>query len=375
MADKDQGADKTEQPTQKKIRDARKEGNVAKSKELTSTVLILGWLVGGWLMMGMMFRKISGLFQASMDAIGHPFDVAVREIGGTAFDALLWMSLPLLALAVFLGVLVEFLQVGPIMQIKKMTPKLDKLNPVEGIKKMFSMDNLVELVKSIIKSAGLLGIGAYVLWGMLPMLMKMPGSPPQAVGSAIWWALLRIGVWTIFVFFFVSALDVWYQKFSYTKQLRMSRRDIKQEVKESEGDPYVKQRRRQLHQEWSQQNMLNAVRGSNVVVTNPTHVAVALQYEHGVHDLPVVVAKGEDGEAALIRQAAEECGIPILQNIALARGINETVELDHYISSEFFDAVAEVLHWAENVRRGGGGESQSEGDTSEAGTGGEKPSA
>jgi len=248
-------------------------------------------------------------------------------------------------------VLVEFLQVGPILSFKKVTPKLDNLNPVQGVKKMFSMDNLVELVKSVLKSAALLMIGGVVLWGALPWLLGLITSPPAAIGSAIWYALVRIGIWTIFVFFFVSAVDVWYQKFSYTKRLRMSRRDIRQEVKDNEGDPYIKSRRRQLHQEWSQQNMLNAVRGSNVVVTNPTHIAIALQYDHGVDDLPIVVAKGEDYEAGLIRKAAEEAGIPILQNIELARGLNEKVELDHYISDEFFDAVAEVLHWAEGMRR------------------------
>jgi len=356
MADKDQGADKTEPPTQKKIRDARKEGNVAKSKELTSTVLVLGWLVGGWLMMGFMYGKLQELFELSFSAIGKPFDTAVREVAAGAFDVLLWLTLPLLVMALFLGVLVEFLQVGPILSLKKLAPKLDQMNPVEGLKKMFTLDNLVELVKSIIKSAFLLFIGGVVLWGMLPSLLRLIGSPPIAIGSAVWYALVRIGVWTIFVFFFVSALDVWYQKFTYTKKLRMSRRDIRQEVKENEGDPYIKSRRRQLHQEWSQQNMLNAVRGANVVVTNPTHIAIALQYEHGVDDLPIVVAKGEDYDAEQIKKAAEEAGIPILQNIELARGLNEKIELDHYISDEFFEAVAEVLHWAESVRRNRGEE-------------------
>ena len=139
----------------------------------------------------------------------------------------------------------------------------------------------------------------------------------------------------------------------------MSRRDIRQEVKENEGDPYVKQRRRQLHQEWAQQNMLSAVRKSNVVVTNPTHIAIALQYEPGETDLPVVVAKGEGAFAELIKKTAEEEGIPILQNVPLARGLNEHVQIDDYIGNEFFDAVAEVLHWAENVRRERGDEVES----------------
>ena len=131
----------------------------------------------------------------------------------------------------------------------------------------------------------------------------------------------------------------------------MSRRDIKQEVKENEGDPHIKHKRKQLHQEWSHQNMLNSVRGSNVVVTNPTHIAVALLYEPG-DDLPLVVAKGEDHIAEEIKRAAMEAGVPILENVPLARGLNARVEIDDYISDEFFEAVAQVLFWAEGVRLG-----------------------
>ena len=352
MADKDQGGDKTEKPTPKKIRDARKEGNVAKSKDLTSTVLVMGWVAGAWLLMGFMGARISELFDRSLGAIGSPFLETLPQLGWLALQTLLWMVLPLMLLAVMLGVLIEFLQAGPIATMKKMAPKLDKMNPVEGIKKMFSMDNMIELVKSTIKCAAMLGIGYVVLKGMVERLMMLPHGNPSAMAGAVWHGIKWIMLWTVVVFFFVAALDVWYQKFSYTKKLRMSRRDIKREVKDNEGDPYVKQRRKQLHQEWAQQNMLGSVRKSSVVVTNPTHIAVALQYEEGETELPVVVAKGEGAMAEAIKQAAEEAGVPILQNVPLARGLNEKVELDDYIGDEFFDAVAEVLFWAEGVRRG-----------------------
>lgn len=353
MASNEKGADKTEQPTAKRLRDARKEGNVAKSKELTSTVLVLGWVVGGWLMMESMYTRLAALFEQSIRAMGMRFGDALQQLGYLAFETLLWLTLPLLLFAVLLGLIVEFLQVGPVSTLKKVTPNVAQLNPVEGLKKMFSMDNVVELVKSVFKSAALIVIGLIVLRAMLPELLQLPYSPPAAAGSAIWYGILRIAAWTIFIFFFVSVLDAAYQKFAYLKRMRMSRRDIRQEVKENEGDPYIKQRRRQLHQEWSQQNMLAAVRGSTVVVTNPTHIAVALHYEHGVTDLPVVVAKGEDHIAEMIKQAAEEAGVPILENVPLARGINEKAALDDYIGSEFFEAVAEVLRWAEDVRRSG----------------------
>ena len=348
----EEGADKTEKPTAKKIRDARKEGNVSKSKDLTATVLLLAWVVAGWMMLGGMYRRIAEMFGESLRAIQLPFDHAFQMVVQTAFVTLLLLTLPFLVLALMLGVFIEFLQVGPILALKKLMPDLKKMNPVDGIKKMFSMDNLVELVKSVLKCAAMLGIGYVVIKAMLPQLLLLPHASPAVMGSALWHGLFRIVVWTVGGFFFISAVDVAYQKFSYTKKLRMSRRDIKQEVKENEGDPMIKGKRRQLHQEWSQQNMLSAARQSNVVVTNPTHIAVALQYEHGETDLPVVVAKGEGDFAEQIKRVAEEEGIPILQNVPLARGLNEKVALDDYITDEFFDAVAQVLFWAESVKEG-----------------------
>ena len=252
--------------------------------------------------------------------------------------------------AALLGLTVEFLQVGALFVTKRLAPDLTKLNPVEGFKRMFSQESLVEGVKALFKGAAIIAIVVLVMWRLLPMTLRLPmGQPPDllvAIGTGLTW----IGVWVVFVFFFVAAIDVFYQRHVFTKNLMMSKRDIRDELKQSEGDPMMKGRRRQLHQEWAQQNMLTAVRRASVVVTNPTHVAVALMYEAGQTDLPVVVAKGEDYEAALIREAAREAGVPILQNIELARGLNDKIALDDYISEEFFEAVAEVLRWADGLK-------------------------
>jgi type III secretion protein U len=140
------------------------------------------------------------------------------------------------------------------------------------------------------------------------------------------------------------------QHFNYIKKLRMSRRDIKQEYREDEGDPYIKQRRKQLHFEWAQQNMLSGARRANVIVTNPTHLAIALYYEKGETVVPIVTAKGEDYMAQLIREVAEEEGIPIMRNVDLARALYAEVELDDYIPRDLFEAVAQVLIWAREVR-------------------------
>jgi type III secretion protein U len=347
---KNDSGDRTEKPTAKKLKDARKDGDVHKSRELSSTVLVLVWLLVAWLATPIYYHYLEGLFETMFVAMQHPGIEALNMAIENGVVALLMLTVPVMLLAGVIGLFTDFIQVGSVFAPKKVKPDISRLNPAEGIKKMFSMDNLVELLKSIGKTTGLAGIFVIVLWSLLPQYIELPLGQAGNIGSAHWQGMLRMCAWTVFVFFFVSALDSFYQRHSFIKRLRMSRRDIRQESKENEGDPHIKGRRRQLHQEWAQQNMLHSVRKSSVVVTNPTHVAVALLYESGETDLPVVVAKGEDHEAAMIRKAAEEAGVPILQNVALARGLNEKVEIDDYISSDFFQAVAEVLRWAEQVR-------------------------
>jgi len=349
MADEDSG-NRTEKPTPQRLKKARKEGDISKSKELTSTVLVLVWLVMIWLMLPVMRDRIGALVDASIEAMRQPFVIAAPALGMQAVTTGLWILLPLLFGSVFLGLLIEFLQAGPVLAPKKAKPDLKHINPMSGLKKVFSKDNLVEVAKALIKSSALIGIFVVVLFNYVPQLAALPLGRPASVGELLWASGIRIGVWVIFVFFFISALDVFYQRFSFMKKMRMSIRDIRQETKENEGDPYIKGRRRQLHHEWAQQNMLSSVRRSSVVVTNPTHLAIALYYEPGETELPMVVAKGEDYEAKLIREAAEEAGVPIMRNVELARGLYERAELDDYLPAEFFEAVAELLRWAEGVR-------------------------
>lgn len=348
---KDSG-DRTEKPTPKRLRDARKEGDVSKSKELTSTMLVLAWMVMAWLLLHTAFDRLSELTDTAIDAVNQPFGKAVTHIGWLSLQTLLWISLPLLTGAVLLGLLIDFLQVGPVFAPKKVKPDVSRLNPAEGIKKLFSQENLVEVIKAFFKSAALVTIFVLVLFSLLGQFAKLPyAGSPDVMGHAFWVGLVRLCIWVIFVFFFVSVLDAFYQRFAFIRRLRMSRRDIRQELKENEGDPHIKGRRRQLHQEWAQQNMLAGVRRSSVVVTNPTHLAIALMYEPGETDLPTIVAKGEDYEATLIRKAAEEAGVPIMRNVDLARDMYERVEVGDYLPSDFFEAVAELLRWAESIRQ------------------------
>ena len=348
MAGKDDSGNKTEKPTPKKLRDARKDGEVSKSRDLTSTVVVLCWLVIAWLAIPIAAQQIIVLFQRSLDAVTHS-DTQMLPIAVLAVRTLFVVTLPLMFAAIAISILTEFLQVGPVVAFKRVTPKMDRMNPAEGVKRMFSRDNLVELAKSIAKTGALIGIFIVVLLRLMPEILRLPYGSPRDVMEAHWHVLMWTGIWTICAFVLISALDIMYQRYSFTKRLMMSRRDILQEVKESEGDPLIKMRRRRLHREWSQQNVREAVRQANAVVVNPEHIAVAIFYEPGTTELPVVTAKGEDEDAWLIREAAKEFGIPVMQNVELARGLHESVGLDQYITPKFFQAVAELLRWAESM--------------------------
>jgi flagellar biosynthesis protein FlhB len=236
----------------------------------------------------------------------------------------------------------------------KLKPSFDKLNPVEGLKRMFSMDNLVEVVKALAKTAILLAIGWIVLRGSLPRLAALAGASAQEVAprleQSLWQMTARVVGTALAVFAGVAVLDAAWQRHSFMKKMRMSRRDIRDEHKQNEGDPYVKQQRKQVHQEWSQRNAAQAARQADVLVVNPTHVAIALDYDHENHGVPTVSAKGEDEVARAMREAAEDAGVPIVRNVALARELLASTDVGATVPRHLFDIVAEVILWAREVR-------------------------
>lgn len=344
--------DQTEKPTEKKIRDSRKEGNVSRSEDLTKTSLILLWLGLFFMLGGYMFERLKAIMLGNFSLVADPTLPAAFEALRETFVLFLMILAPFIAATVFVAILVDFLQVGPLLAFKKVQPKASNLDPVEGFKKKFNAKSLVEVLKSVAKTAAIIAVIVIVLFAFMNDNSRLPYGEAGSVLEAYWNAIKWIFLVLLMIFFFVAALDVVYQQQAYIKDLMMSRRDIREEQKQTQGDPQVKQQRQDLHKEWSQENMLSSVRQSNVVVTNPTHLAVAIHYDPEETDLPVVTAKGEDYEARLIREEAERNGIPVMQDVPLARGLYEDIELEDHISPEFFQAVAQVLQWAEAVRNG-----------------------
>ena len=358
MSDKNDGGDKTEKPTAKKLQDARKKGDVAKSKDVTSAVGLIIWLVLGVAAIGYAGSRLAGLYDSLFATIGQGwlhtgFAGAARSVGAQAGELAVMLVAMLLVPVAAVGLLTEFLQAGPVLTFEKLTPKLDSMNPVEGVKRMFSMDNLIELVKSTAKAAALFVLGWLVVKSALPdmvALARTPDLPMTAIGGLMWNLTIKLMASSVALFALFALLDVVYQRWSFEKKMRMSIRDIKQEMKESEGDPYVKGQRRQLAQQLAQQGATNAARNANVLVVNPTHIAIAIDYDRETCPVPTIAAKGEDHVARAMRKAAEEAGVPIVRNIPLARDMLARAEIGEIVPSDLFDIIAEVILWAGEAR-------------------------
>jgi type III secretion YscU/HrpY family protein len=358
MADKNDAGDKTEKPTAKKLEDARKKGDVAKSREVTSAVGLVLWLAMVALVTGFAGKRLAALFDALFATIGagwlHTgFAGAARSIGALAGELALTLTAILVVPAALVGLLVDFLQMGPVLTFEKVTPKLENMDPVAGVKRMFSMDQLIEVLKAVVKTALLLVVGWLVVRAMLPqfvLLARTVDLPPAAIGGLMHSLTVQLMGWAVGLFAMVAILDAVYQRHAFTKKMRMSLRDIRQEMKDSEGDPNIKAQRRQMAQELAQRQSTQAARQANVLVVNPTHVAIAIDYDRDSCPVPTVAAKGQEAEALAMRQAAEEAGVPIVRNVALARDLLARAEVGDVVPADLFDLIAEVILWAREVR-------------------------
>jgi type III secretion YscU/HrpY family protein len=353
MADKNDSGDKTEKPTPKKLKDARKKGDVAKSKDVSSTGVMILWIVLLGVALYYIIDRFTALISITMNQAGKnaDFNFLLSAVGKESLDTLIELTALLIIPAAIIGTLIEFLQAGPVMTFDKIKPKMEHINPASGLKRMFSMDNLVEVIKSMAKTALLFVIGWLILKTWIPDLVKLPHTMTDHIGTTFWGMLLSLLLWSIGIFLFIAILDAGYQKYSYIKKLRMSMRDIKQEHKENEGDPMIKQQRRQAHQEWSQQSAADAAGSANVIIVNPTHLAVALDYDREKTPVPTVSAKGEDMVARAMRESAQDNQVPILRNVELARSLYADTKEGDIIPSELFDVMAEVIIWAKQVRK------------------------
>ena len=336
-------SEKTEQPTAKKLRQAREDGQVAHSKDFTQTVLVLALF--GYLLANAenIIKAFAELIILPVEVLGMNFEDAANIVMSKLMDKAIWIMIPFLGIVIGLGMFTEMLQTGMLISFKAMMPSAKKLNVIANVKNIFSIKNLVEFLKSILKIVFLSALVYLILRDAMPT----PARP--ASGRVMKVMLINIAV----AYVVISAADFLWQRYQHTKGLMMSKEDIKQEYKEMEGDPHIKHQRKHLHQEMMQHGAVQSTRKATVVVTNPTHLAIAIQYEKDKTPLPVVLAKGEGALAEQMVKAAREEGIPVLQNIPLARALMETAQVEQYIPSELIEPVAAVLRLVQQMRANG----------------------
>jgi len=346
----DTSGEKTEPPSPKKIRDAREKGQVARSQEVVTTaslMLVIAYIWASW------DRTLAALIRI----IDQTAALERGDFTANAANAILFtfyessgVLLPILGVAILAGVASNYLQIGSIFSLESIMPKLDKVSPAAGFKRIFSMKQVVEMLKSIGKIV-FLSILLYIVIrdAMGFFIASVPcGMPCVADVTAA--VLKKILLFSALAFVIVAGIDFWYQRHSYTKSLMMSKDEVKREYKESEGDPHIKGHRRQLAQELVMSDAGPAARKGTAVVVNPTHLAIVISYQPEVLPLPIVTAKGRSFHAHHIRTAAERAGVPVFRNVALAHALYATVAIDEYIPEELFEAVAEILAWVSKNR-------------------------
>jgi flagellar biosynthetic protein FlhB len=337
--------EKTEQATPRRREEARRKGQVFKSTDLNAAIIMVAGSAAVYLTYPYIIQSLQDFTSLYLLERAHE-EFTIQYIYGLLLEVLFILAktgLPIMAACFVAALLITYLQVGFVFSGEPLTPKLERLNPVQGFQRIFSKRALVELVKSLLKVA-VTGWIVYTVirkyYYVFPRFVDMELiATLQALGQIIFEMAMKVGV----VFVIIGVLDYLYQWFEHEKTLKMSKYDVKQEYKETEGDPLIRSRQRQIQREVAMRRMMAEVPKADVIITNPTHFAVALRYEVDIMNAPVVIAKGQDYMAAKIREIADEYGIMIVENPLLARTLYNSVEIGQEVPEELYHAVAEVL--------------------------------
>lgn len=352
--DNEDKSSKTEEPSDRKLQKLRDQGNVPKSKEVNNFFALIGMLIA---VVGTVPFAMSELFD-SFGAIYSDLG-SLRADTGPAIGSLMYVMardaiiglVPTFILFAVLGVFSGFIQTGPIFSWEQAKPKLSKISLVKGFERLFSMKSLAEFLKSLLK---MIVVGA-IIYVILMMhrteIFSLLDKTAFLITTSVQTIIVRILIGALAIAAIFAVIDFMFEKAQFLKQQRMSMKELKDEMKESEGDPHVKGRQRQIRMERARQRMMQEVPNADVVITNPTHYAVALQYkpDEGMN-APRVVAKGVDHLAMKIREIAEENNVPFYEDPPLARKLYAEAEVDEFIPLELYEAVAKVVAYIFSIK-------------------------
>ncbi len=344
MAD-ESSEERTEAPSDKKRQDAREKGTVAKSTEVNSVLVLLSGVImlkvtGSWMQGELAFllqRFIihSGRLEMSVNELVY----ISKEVSLIFFKCIM----PVAGVILLVGLIANIVQVGFLFTLKPITPNFEKINPISGFKRLFSMRSVVELIKNLLKLSIISLVAWFTIKSAFDEMVILADSSIMVIWGFILTTSYDVIIRITVVLIVIAVLDYAWQKYEHEKQLKMSKQEVKEERKQMDGDPMVKSRIRSLQREMARRRMMEQVPKATVVVTNPTHIAIAIRYEPSENDTPVVVAKGKRLIAARIKQTAIDNKIPIVEDKPLARAMYDKVVEGSPIPVEFFTAIAEIL--------------------------------
>lgn len=352
------GGEKTEEPTSKKLSDARKEGQVAKSKEINNGLTLLGLFLilkftVGRLGTGFLevFNRMYNLIPELVGNKSSGTDIqGFHQLFVEGLITILNLVAPIFAVGVVIAIVGDFVQVKWRPTTKPLQPKFSKMNPISGFKKIISARSLFELVKSVFKIGLILYVALTTLEDKQEIILRLYDIPLMLAVSYIGEIIINLGIKISAVYMIVAFVDYIYQKYKFRQDMKMTKQEVKDEYKNSEGDPAVKSQQRARMREASQRRMMQQVPQADVVITNPTHFAVAVKYDPDSGKAPVVLAKGEDFLAQRIKDNAKENNIQIVENKPLARMLYYNVDIGMEIPPELYQAVAEVLAYVYSLK-------------------------
>jgi flagellar biosynthesis protein FlhB len=345
--------EKTEKATPKKKQDARKKGQVAKSADVNTAFIMLLVFIMLWFMGGTLQQQLLDVFRHSFQE--YMLQELTINTVQTIFLELTYQSAmilgPIMIVAFIAAVAANYMQVGFLFSAEAIQMKLNKLNPIEGFKRIYSIRAIVELLKSLLKVT-FVGFAAFsVIWYQMDGIMTLSRLSVGKAVSYIGQITLQMGLIASVLLIFLSVMDYLYQRFDHEKNLRMSKQDVKDEYKKSEGDPQIKSKIKEKQRQMAMQRMMQDVPNADVIITNPTHFAIAIKYDESKSDAPYVVAKGVDYVAQRIKQIAKENSVVTVENKPLARALYKEIEIGDRIPEDFFKAVAEILAYVYRLKR------------------------
>ena len=336
--------EKTEAPTPRRRKKAREEGQIARSPELAGTAILLAALCGARATVETQTQNLTGLLQRHIDLARPDLTTSkLIDLTGDALRQAALAALPTMGVALGVGLVVNVAQVGLTFTPKLLEPKPSRMNPLQGLQRLVSPRGAVEILKGLAKLGLVGGVGWKYLSGRWEGIGLLAATGPAQVSRQVGQMAYDLGMQMVGTLMVVAALDYGWQKYQHEKSLKMTRQEVKDEMRDADGNPEMRGRIRQRQREFARRRMMAEVPGASVVVMNPTHYAVALKYALGQPGAPRIVAKGRDLVALKIRDVARESGVPVVENPPLARALHAGAEIGQEVPSELFRAVAEVL--------------------------------